>query len=211
VFYRFLWFVLRPFLLLPFRVRFVGRERVPAGGLVLAPNHESYLDPVLVGLGLWRPVHFMAKEELWHNVVLAWVVTAMNTFPVKRGRADRAALAEAARLLEAGEQIGIFPQGTRHHAHGLEGLEEGAGGTALIALRAGRPVVPVGIHGTDRIKPPGSRFIRFPRVTVVYGAPIDPAGIPEGQRRERVDDLTRRIMEGIAAAVEEASAEGGRR
>jgi 1-acyl-sn-glycerol-3-phosphate acyltransferase len=209
VLYRFLWVALRPFVQWPFRMRFLGRSRVPArGGVILAPNHESYLDPVAVGLALRRSLNFMARDDLWRHPALGWLLDRLHTFPVKRGAADRGAIAEASRRLEAGEPVLIFPQGTRHHAKGLAGLEEGAGGTALIALRSGCPVVPVGIHGTERVLPQGARFIRFPRVTIAFGEPIDPADIPEGGRRERMDALTSRIMEGIAAAYAEAERGG---
>lgn len=206
--YTFLWWVLKLFIGLPWRLRFVGRENVPASGpVVFAANHESYVDPVIVAMGM--PVHprvsFMAKAEMWKSRPLGWLAGQLTAFPVERGTADRNAIATATRILDGGGRVGIFPQGTRHHAHGLEGLEEGAGGTALIALRASAPVVPVGIYGTDRIRPEGTRFLRFPRLTVVYGAPIDPADIPEGPRRERVEALTARIMEGIAASMREAA------
>lgn len=203
--YTFLWYALKLFIVAPFRVRFVGRQRVPASGpVLLAGNHESYLDPVLIALGLKRKVRFMAKSELWRNPVLAWIVDRLRAFPVQRGTADRNAIATASRILEEGGQVGIFPQGTRHHARGAEGLEEGAGGAALVALRTNSPVVPVGIYGSDRVRPEGSRFVRFPRITVVFGDPIRPDDIPGAARRERVQAMTGRIMEGIASAVAEA-------
>jgi 1-acyl-sn-glycerol-3-phosphate acyltransferase len=209
VFYRFLWWVLKLFIGVPWRVRWLHVDHVPEGhgGVILAGNHESYVDPVLIAMGPWRHVHFMAKAELWDNPFLPPIIERMDSFPVKRGSADRGAIAEATRLLDSGEAVGIFPQGSRHHAAGAEGLREGAGGAALIAMRAGVPVVPVGIYGSDRIRPSGSRFPHFPRITVVYGDAIDPASIPEGGRRERIDAMTARIMEGIASAVAEA---GGR-
>ena len=203
--YAFLWWALKPLLLLPFRVRYVGRENVPRRGAVLAANHESYVDPLLVALGMPGKVRFMAKAELWRHRALGWLWEQMGAFPVHRGAADRNAIATATRFLADGGRVGIFPQGTRHHAHGLEGLEEGSGGTALIAMHAGVPVVPVGINGTERIMPPGARLPRFPRLTVVYGTPIDPADLPEGSRRERMDWLTAEIMRGIASAMASAA------
>jgi 1-acyl-sn-glycerol-3-phosphate acyltransferase len=206
--YRFLWLVLIPFITWPWRVKVLHRDRVPAtGGVLLTPNHESYLDPVLVGMAIWRPLHAMARDNLWKNPALGWLFTHMLAFPVKRGSADRAAISRASELLESGEQVLIFPQGTRHHAPGLEGMAEGAGGAALIALRTGVPVVPVGINGTDRIKPKGARFLRFPALTVSFGEPIDPADVEGESRRERVDALMARIMEGMV----EAYADAGRR
>jgi 1-acyl-sn-glycerol-3-phosphate acyltransferase len=204
MFYDFLWYVLKLFIGVPFRLRFVGQEHIPReGGLVIASNHESYLDPVIVAMGapLDRKLHYMAKAELWRDRVVGYLVSAVGTFPVQRGAADRAAIQTATNLLAQGSVVGIFPQGTRHHAPGLAGLEEGAGGTALIALRAGVPVVPVGIYGSDRALRKGSWL---PRLVVAYGEPIRPEDIPEGPRRERVEALTVRIMEGIAGAMAEA-------
>lgn len=212
--YGFLWYALKLFIVAPFRVRFIGRERVPAsGGVVLAGNHESYLDPVVMALGLRRHVRFMAKAELWRHRVLGRLITTLGAFPVRRGVADRTAIATASTLLEDGWQVGIFPQGTRHHAAGDAGLEEGAGGAALIALRTGAPLVPVGIVGSDRVLPPGSRRIHFAHIAVAYGDPIRPEDVaPGAPRRERVDELTTRIMDGIRAAIAEAGlAEGGMR
>jgi 1-acyl-sn-glycerol-3-phosphate acyltransferase len=208
--YTFLWWVLKAFILLPFRVSYLHAERVPAsGGVVIAGNHESYLDPLIIALGVRRRLHFMAKAELWRNKPLAWLVEQLQAFPVHRGTADRAAIQTASRLLEEGGQVGIFPQGTRHHASGEAGFEEGAGGAALIAQRTGSLIVPVGINGTDRVRPKGTRLIRFPKVTVCFGEPIDPSEFTEGGRRERVDAITARIMEGIAAAHAEASGRKG--
>lgn len=208
MFYRFLWWVLKLLIGVPWRVRWLHREHVPvSGGVILAGNHESYVDPVIIAMGLWRHVHFMAKAELWNSRILSFLVERTDAFPVNRGSADRGAITKATQLLASGEAVGIFPQGSRHHAKGAEGLREGAGGAALLAMRAGVPVVPVGIYGSDRIRPEGSRFPHFPRLTLIYGEPIGPASIPEGGRRERLDAMTARIMDGIASAVAEA---GGR-
>jgi 1-acyl-sn-glycerol-3-phosphate acyltransferase len=212
MFYDFLWWTLKLFLGVPFRLTFLGRERVPReGGIIIASNHESYVDPVILAMGLPldRKIHFMAKAELWKNGVVAYLVEAVGTFPVQRGAADRAAIQFATGLLEKGEVVGIFPQGTRHHPPGLAGLEEGAGGTALIAMRSGAAVVPVGIYGNDRIIPEGARFVHFPRLVVAYGEPIRCEDIPEGPRRERMEAMTARIMEGIGAAMAEAAAAAG--
>lgn len=207
--YGFLWWALKLVIGVPWRVRWLDREHVPErGGVVLAANHESYVDPVILAMGIGRRVSFMAKAELWRHRALGWLIERVGAFPVNRAGADRAAIAKASELLGEGKAVGIFPQGTRHHAPGADGMREGAGGAALIALRAGVPIVPVGIFGSESIRPPGTHFVRFPRLTVAYGEPIDAARVPEGPRRERVDALTERIMDGIAAAYAEAA--GGR-
>lgn len=187
-----------------FRTKVVGRENLPAtGGVVLAGNHISYADPVLLWIRSPRPVHFMAKSELWHVTLIGWFLDQVWAFPVNRGASDRTALAKAAEYLAEGEPVGIFPEGTRNR----DGEAEAQGGAAFVALRAGVPIVPVGIAGTDRISPKGSKGIRFPKVVISIGEPIDPAAF-EGGRKERVEAITaaimRRIGEELARAREVA-------
>jgi 1-acyl-sn-glycerol-3-phosphate acyltransferase len=188
-------------LLLCFRTRLVGRENLPAtGGIVLAGNHISYADPALMWSILPRPTHFMAKSELWKHGFIGWCLDQFWAFPVERGRSDRTALAKAAAYLEAGEPVAIFPEGTRNR----EGDVEAQGGAAFIALRAGVPIVPVGIAGTDLIKPPGSRFIRFPRVTISVGTPVRASDYEGLGRKETVEAMTAEVMRRIAAEVDRA-------
>jgi 1-acyl-sn-glycerol-3-phosphate acyltransferase len=179
-----------------FRTRFVGAERVPSGGAVLAGNHVSYLDPVLLWCGAPRPTHFMAKIELWQAARwLAWALDQFWAFPVERAAADREAITTATRLLEGGELVGMFPEGTRKRDD-AEALGEAHGGVAFIALRAGVPVIPVGIVGTEQAWPPGRRLPRLVRVTVRYGEPVRPEYF-EGSRKERVAAMTAEIMRRI--------------
>lgn len=187
-------------LLALFRVRFLGIENVPSGGAILAGNHQSYADPVLLWCGAPRQCHFMAKSELWKIGWLGWCLDHFWAFPVRRGEADRQAITTATELLKAGELVGIFPEGTRKH----EGMGEGQQGAAFIAMRAGVPIVPVGIVGTDRIKPKGQRLLRFPRVTMRYGRPIEAQHF-EGGRKEVVEAMTAELMRRIAEEVANAS------
>lgn len=188
-------------LLAVFRTRLVGRENIPdTGGVVLAGNHISYADPALMWSILPRPAHFMAKSELWGHSFIGWGLDMFWAFPVERGRSDRTALAKAAAYLEAGEPVAIFPEGTRNR----EGDVEAQGGAAFIAMRAGVPIVPVGISGTDLIKPPGSRFISFPRVTISVGQPVRASDYEGLGRKETVEAMTTEAMRRIAAEVERA-------
>lgn len=190
--------------LLLFRTRFYGVENVPTGGVMLAGNHVSYMDPIILWSGGPRPVHFMAKRELWDTKFFAWALPRLWAFPVSRGEPDRGAITTATSLLESGELVGVFPEGTRAE-DGADELRSAQGGAAFIALRAGVPVVPVAFLGTDRVWPRGKRFPRLARVTVTYGTPIDPKAIaPDAGRKQRVEALTATIMDGIAAALETA-------
>ena len=190
--------------LLLYRTRFLGVENVPATGAVIAGNHVSYLDPALLWCGPPRRIHFMAKAQLFDMHILGWALPRLWSFPVHRGAADRTAIAKATELLEAGELVGIFPEGTRVRHHGVEALGEAHGGVAFIAMRAGVPVVPVGIAGTDRAWPEGKRIPRFPKVTVRFCDPVYPEDFTEGGRKERVEAMTEEIMRRISSAREEA-------
>jgi 1-acyl-sn-glycerol-3-phosphate acyltransferase len=199
--YHFFWIIMRPFLNWLFRIRYVHRDRVPADrAVIFAGNHESYADPVMLGEGFWKPIHFMARSDLFANVAMRWLLYSVTAFPVVRGTPDRGAIASATRFLEAGEWVGIFPEGTRHH----EGQGEGQGGAALIGLRSDAVIMPVGIAGTDLIRPEGVRFLRFPKVVIVLGEPIDTREYRDGSRRERVEGITAELM----ARIESARLEG---
>lgn len=194
-------------LLAAFRVRVEGESNVPQTGAILCGNHVSYADPALLWCAAPRQTHFMAKSELFAKGVIAWGLPRVWAFPVRRGEADRAAITTATELLKRGELVGIFPEGTRKR----EGMGEGQQGAAFIAMRAGVPLVPVGIAGTDKIKPKGSRFMRFPRVTIRYGEPVSFADIDEsaGDRKARMELLTAELMRRIAAELAAAQRQEG--
>jgi 1-acyl-sn-glycerol-3-phosphate acyltransferase len=208
--YGFFFVVLRPFLKWAFRVRYVGRERVPLDRpVIFSGNHESYADPIMLGEGFWKSIHFMARSDLFEkNAAFRWLLYSVGAFPVVRGTPDRNAITTASKLLECGEWVGIFPEGTRHH----EGQGEGQGGAALIALRTDAVVVPVGIAGTDLIRPEGVRFLHLPKVVIVMGEPLDTRDFAEGSRRERVEAITVELMARIESARLEGVSirEGGR-
>lgn len=184
-----------------YRTEFIGEENIPAGGAIIAGNHVSYLDPALLWCGAPRHVHFMARSSLFQQHILGWALPRLWSFPVKRGQPDRAAIAMATDLLERGDLVGIFPEGTRVRHEGADAeLGEGHGGVAFIAMRANAPVVPVGIAGTDRAWPPGQQLPRFPKVTIHYYEPVHPNQFAEGGRKERVEAMTAEIMRRIVSA-----------
>ncbi len=186
-------------LLWVYRVRFLGTENLPEGGVIVAGNHVSYLDPALMWCGSPRKLHFVAKEELWQVGWLGFLLDRFWAFPVKRGAADREMISTATRLLGVGEPIAMFPEGTRAAGGDSDELGEAQGGVSFIALRAGVPIVPVGIAGTDKALPKGAKLPRFPRVTVVFGEPVHPDDF-EGGRKERMAALTDELMKRIREA-----------
>jgi 1-acyl-sn-glycerol-3-phosphate acyltransferase len=184
-----------------FRVE--GAENVPrTGGVILAPNHRSDCDPAAVAGGSLRPLWFVAKEELFHVPILAPTMRFFHAIPIKRDTADRSAIRRIEELLGLGEAVVIFPEGRVSPTGGFQPLEPGV---ALIALRAGKPIVPVGLLGTERIIPYGAVIPRpaFHVTTVRFGAPITFDDIAQNvRRREQVDALMARLEEEMKRLVE---------
>lgn len=198
--------ILRPTIgklfLVAFRVRLHGTEHLPAGGAVVAGNHVSHMDPLLLWCASPRPIHFMAKRELWDGAFLRWLMPRVWAFPVNRGGADRNAIETATDFLKAGDWVGIFPEGTR--SEDPDALGEAHGGAAFIAMRAGVPVVPAAFVGTENVLPKGKKLPRLRRVTIVFGGPVDPKSFTEGGRKERVAAMTGAIMTRIGEELERA-------
>lgn len=184
-----------------YRTRFIGVENLPVGrGYIVAGNHVSYLDPVLLWCGSRDPVHFLAKQELFDAPIIGWGLPRLWAVPIRRATADREAIGRASALLKHGEVVGIFPEGTRRRVGETveEEMGEAHAGVAFIAMHADAPVVPVGISGTERALPRGARIPRFPRVTISFGQPVRPQEFAELDRRERLEAMTAEIMRRIA-------------
>jgi len=157
----------QPALEMYFRIRRAGREHIPAGPVILAANHRSFLDPFVIGTCVRRPIYFLAKRELFDNWLVGWFLNCLGAFPVKRSESDEEAVATALALLERGEAVVIFPEGTRHRSGPLKEPKRGVG---RLALESGAPVVPIALAGTERARR-GWR-IRPVRVTIRCGTPL---------------------------------------
>jgi 1-acyl-sn-glycerol-3-phosphate acyltransferase len=152
-----------------YRVELDGTARIPdTGPVILVANHESLIDPFLLGLATPRPIRYMAKEELWRYPVLRQLMEWFGTFPVERGAGDRQAVGRAAQLLAEGEVLGMFPQGTCLPYPERPWYR----GAARLALSTGAPLVPVCIVGSERALRPGKFKVGLPRIRVVVGEPI---------------------------------------
>ncbi len=131
-----------------FRIRVEGKENIPQSGTyVVCSNHKSLLDPPMLGACLPFPVRFMAKEELFRNKLLGGILRGVGAFPIKRGKSDVGALRGAMKMLASGENVAIFPEGTRSKG---DTMRRGKQGAALIAAKAGVNILPVGIEGEYR-------------------------------------------------------------
>ena len=142
--------ILQPFFHLYFRLRRIGLEHVPKTGPVLmASNHRSFADPFMIGCCLGRPLHFVAKIELFDKRWKAWLLLALGAFPIRRGESDEEAMETARVILERGGVVGIFPEGTRVRPGPLGEPKRGVG---RLVLETGAPVVPVAVLGTERLR-----------------------------------------------------------
>jgi 1-acyl-sn-glycerol-3-phosphate acyltransferase len=160
--------VLVPFFLVYFRMRRIGREHIPQSGpLLFASNHRSFLDPFFIGMLVRRPVYYLAKRELFEKRWQARILNALGAFPVDRGAGDSGAIDTARAILQRGDCVVIFPEGTRVRPGPLGRPKRGIG---RLALEAGVPVVPVAVLGTEDVRR-GWR-IRPRRVYVRAGKPL---------------------------------------
>jgi 1-acyl-sn-glycerol-3-phosphate acyltransferase len=154
--------------ILIYRLRAIGLENVPKQGpLVLAPNHFSQMDHFFAGVYLRRKIRFMAKSQLFGPPVLTYIYKHGGVFPVRRGRHDEEAIETARILVEQGEMLLVYAEGGRSRSGELGQPKPGIG---RIALETGAPIVPVCIHGSERVR--SWKRLRFPRVTVQFGEPL---------------------------------------
>ena len=188
-FFRFVWTVLGPVVKLIFRVQVEGLETVPAHGAMLCANHSSNWDPVILGLVLPIDYHLrpMAKDSLFRVPVLGWIVRKLGGFPVARGNADINAVKTAIKTIRDGENLLIFPEGTRVQR---EGDVPAKGGVAVIGIRTGAQFVPVFVDGKKRL---------FHRTRIIFGQPYRPSYTGRRGTAEEVqaiaDDVLRRAYD----------------
>ncbi|MBI3625548.1 MAG: 1-acyl-sn-glycerol-3-phosphate acyltransferase [Candidatus Rokubacteria bacterium] len=184
------------FLRLLFRLEVRGAEHVPAVGLaMIVANHSSLLDPLAVGVTAPRPLHYMAKAELFRIPLFGRLLHAVNARPVRRDGSDSRALREALRILESGQALLVFPEGTRA-PEGM--LREGRAGAGMLALLSGAPVVPAYVEGTGRALPRGRWLPRPGKIRVVFGPSLSFGKMDDGRRRERYLSASGEMMAAIA-------------
>lgn len=172
-----------------YRFDVIGREHFPAeGGVLMCSNHIDNLDPPVVGINAPRPVHFMAKEELFKVPILGKMLPDLNAFPVKRGMSDREALRKGLGILKEGKVLGLFPEGTRSKTGQLG---KGMAGAGFFALRSDAHVVPCAVIGP---------YKAFAKLKVVYGKPIDMKALRE--RKASAEETTEIIMAEIHKLIE---------
>lgn len=188
-----------------FGARIEGMEHVPASGpFILAPVHRSNIDFALtVGVTGRRRMRYLAKDTIWKGF-LGKIWTALGAIPVHRGSADRSALATCIGVLETGEPLVMFPEGTRQSGPDVAELFDGV---AFVQARSGVPIIPMGIGGSERVMPRGARFPRFSRVVIKLGPPLPAPARNERGRvpRSAIHERTAELQSVLQALFDECS------
>jgi 1-acyl-sn-glycerol-3-phosphate acyltransferase len=164
-------FVCRVLAIVFFRLRAFGRENIPAGGAVLASNHQSYLDPAFVSVMLNRPVYFLARKDLFEaNRLFGWLIRNVHAIPLERRGFDLAGLRRAIEVLQKGGLLVVFPEGTRTSNGEIGGIRKGV---SLLAEKAKVPLVPTLVEGAYRAWPRRYKIpARFCPIRVSFAGPL---------------------------------------
>lgn len=180
-------FLVYVFLRIVFRIEIIGQENVlNERAYIICGNHRSNWDPVFLVMCTKRNMHFMAKKELFKNGFVKYLADVFDIFPVSRGTRDMAAMKKSLQILENGECLALFPEGTRN---GLEKNGKAQNGAAFMCLRTGTPVIPVGISG---------EFKPFRKITIHYGKPLDFSEYySKKPEKEVLDKVSQEIMDEI--------------
>ena len=192
-----------------FRLEVHGREHVPATGpFIVSPIHRSNVDTPLLAAITHRRLRYMGKESLWTSRFGGWFLTSLGGFPVQRGTADRDALRASMAVIERGEPLVMFPEGTRQSGPEIAKVFDGP---SYVACRTGAPILPLGIGGSERAMAKGAKWVRPVKIVIVIGAPITPPDPGERGRvpRRAVREVTDQLAVAIQALFDEAQALAG--
>jgi 1-acyl-sn-glycerol-3-phosphate acyltransferase len=176
-----------------YHARYFGRENIPPNGAVLViSNHQSHLDPILVGVGCSRFLNYVARESLFSFAPFGRLIHSVGAFPIDRDGMGLGGIKEALKRLKRGEMVLLFPEGTRSYNGEISPFRPGF--TAL-AVRSKAAILPVAIDGAFRVWPRWRRFPGLGRIRVCYGQPILPSEITGRDERELLAEVERRVHE----------------
>lgn len=204
ILYRVVWLIVAFILKAYWRVTCAGREHVPKDEpFVLAPVHRSFLDFAIVSCVTRRRLCYMAKDSIWKYSLTNRFLYALGAFPVRRGGPDREAMRRCMEVIQRGEPVVMFPEGTRRSGPVVADLYEGP---AYLAAKTGVPIVPVGIGGSERAMKKGQRIPRPVKIHVVVGPPIRPPVTEAGGRTPRrvLHELTEQLQHEVQRLFDEA-------
>jgi 1-acyl-sn-glycerol-3-phosphate acyltransferase len=181
-----------------FQFRVIHRERmIQSGPAILAMNHQSYLDPLLAGITSDRAIYFLARRTLLDAPALGWLLPKLNVIPVNQEGVDRGAIKAVIRILNAGNGVLVFPEGSRTLDGNLQPAEPGLG---LVIAKTLAPVVPMRIFGAHEALPRGGGGLHFVPITIVIGEPISFNAADLGPPGKNLyQQLSQRVMDAIAA------------
>jgi 1-acyl-sn-glycerol-3-phosphate acyltransferase len=192
LFWRICRMVSRPIMTFVFELKVYGRSHVPLrGGCLIVSNHQSYLDPVLIGCFLPRPMAYLAKSELFKNKRFSWLIRSLHAFPIRQGAGDVGAVKELIKRLKEGYLANVFVEGTRTEDGELLPVQPGA---ALVVRRAGVPVIPCIIQGSFQAWPRTSKLPHAQAIAVMYGPPLKVDGLKTGQITELIESTLHRMV-----------------
>ena len=183
--------VCRLFFLIVYRIRCEGREYVPrTGGALVLSNHQSHLDPILVGLACDRRMNYLARQTLFGFPPFRWLINSLDAIPIDREGLGLNGLKETLRRIKRGERVLMFPEGTRTPDGEVHALKPGF---CALARRLDVPLVPVAVDGAYDAWPGSENFPGGGRIDVQFGPPIMPDEIAKYEERELVAEVERRI------------------
>jgi 1-acyl-sn-glycerol-3-phosphate acyltransferase len=186
--YRIFKTLFKVFFILLGRMDVTGQEHIPTTGpVIVAANHVSNWDPLLLGSALDRQVHFIAKESLFKAPLVGSLMRAWGMIRIKRGRGDREAIAKSLEILEAQRMIGIFIEGSRNRGDSEE-MQAPQSGTAMLASRSGAPVVPVALLNTRHL---------FQKMKVIVGPPLTFEDLAATTKKELYQQIGARVIAAI--------------
>ncbi|HVJ67867.1 MAG TPA: lysophospholipid acyltransferase family protein, partial [Caulifigura sp.] len=186
---------------LEYRAR--GYENLPPGPALLIANHQSFLDPLLVGVGLRRPISFLARDTLFKVPVIGWILRKTYVLPIRRDAAGTESLRVSLKRLSDGYLVGIFPEGTRSRDGRIGPMKPGF---VALVRRAEVPVIPVAVSGAFQAMPRGAIFLRPRRVRVVFGEAISVEQLAAFKGRGSETELVNLVAQRIGTLLEEADA-----
>lgn len=192
MFYNFIYHIVK-FFLKP-RIRLEGAEHIPAAGaVVLIANHIHAFDPIVVGVAMERPVHFLAKKELFKGNLIRWFFIKLRCIPVDRDNTDRSALRRAVEVLKNGGVLGVFPEGTRSLDNEMLPFKSGG---SYIASQAPCMILPMAVTGTERLL-----HYRQKPVTLKIGEPFPYAALTGEKRKDTLERITKMQEEAVKALL----------
>jgi len=187
----------RVYTTLAFELKVYGVHHVPrTGGVLVVSNHQSYLDPVLLGVQLRRPMSYMARATLFRNRFFNWLITNLNAFPVRRGEGDIGAVKETIRRLHEGRVLAMFPEGTRSTTGEIKSLESGV---ALLIRRANVPVIPAVIDGSFAAWSKGMKLPRPHPIRLIFGPPLALQGLRANEILPVIESTLKEMLADLRA------------